>query len=75
MNLEQKVLLALNEIRPFLQQDEGDIELVEIKDNEVVVRLTGNCYNCSINKVTLKSAVELTIQKHAPEIIQVTNID
>lgn len=75
MMLEQKILLALDEIRPFLQQDGGDIELIKIKNNQVIVRLTGNCHHCAINKVTLKSAVELTIQKHAPEITQVTNID
>lgn len=54
---------ALTEIRPFLNSDGGDIELVSVEDNIVKVRLTGACIACSVNQMTLKSGVEMTIKK------------
>lgn len=67
---------ALNEIRPFLQSDGGDIALVSIDNDKLVkVRLEGNCVGCSVNQMTLKSGVEMTIKKHAPQIEKVINID
>lgn len=67
--------MALDEIRPFLQSDGGDISLVSI-DNDTLVRvkLEGNCVGCTVNQMTLKSGVEMTIKKHAPQIEQVINI-
>ncbi len=65
---------ALTEIRPFLNSDGGDIELVAVEDNIVKVRLTGACIACSVNQMTLKSGVEMTIKKYVPEIISVINI-
>ena len=65
---------ALTEIRPFLNSDGGDIELVSIEDNIVKVRLTGACIACSVNQMTLKSGVEMTIKKYVPEIISVINV-
>lgn len=66
---------ALDEIRPFLQSDGGDITLVSI-DNEtsVKVRLEGACIGCSVNQMTLKSGVEMTIKKYAPQIEEVVNL-
>jgi len=73
--LRMKVEMALDEIRPFLQSDGGDISLVSIEnDKAVVVRLEGNCVGCSVNQMTLKSGVEMTIKKHVPQIEQVINI-
>ena len=65
---------ALAEIRPFLNSDGGDIELVSIEDNIVKVRLTGACIACSVNQMTLKSGVEMTIKKYVPEIVSVINV-
>jgi|TARA_R110000744_G_scaffold318663_2_gene425044 Fe-S cluster biogenesis protein NfuA len=65
---------ALEEIRPFLQSDGGDITLISIEDNTVKVRLEGNCIGCSVNQMTLKSGVEMTIKKYAPQIEEVVNI-
>ena len=74
--LKTNVEKALEEIRPFLQSDGGDISLVSIDDdNSVKVRLEGNCVGCSVNQMTLKSGVEMTIKKHAPQIEKVINID
>lgn len=72
--LLQQVESALAEIRPFLQSDGGDITLVSIEDDVVKVRLEGNCIGCTVNQMTLKSGVEMTIKKHAPRIRQVVNI-
>lgn len=73
--IEENILKALDEIRPFLQADGGDIELVEIIDNKhVKVALKGACMSCSVNQMTLKAGVETTIKKHAPEIETVVNI-
>ncbi|MDG1252145.1 MAG: NifU family protein [Schleiferiaceae bacterium] len=71
-DLLDRVDRALNEIRPFLQNDGGDIQLAEITENhEVIVRLLGACAGCSVNQMTLKNGVETTIKKHAPEIVAV----
>ncbi|ALM20747.1 nitrogen-fixing NifU [Nonlabens tegetincola] len=73
--LQAAVEAGLEEIRPFLQRDNGDIELVEIKDDKhVIVRLLGTCVGCHVNQMTLKSGVELTIKKHAPQIEKVEDI-
>ena len=73
-NLKEKVENALEEIRPFLKNDGGDISLIEIKNNTVKVRLEGACTSCSVNQMTLKTGLEMTIKKHAPEIQNVINI-
>lgn len=74
--LRTNVEKALDEIRPFLQSDGGDISLISIDDdNSVKVRLEGNCVGCSVNQMTLKSGVEMTIKKHAPQIQQVISVE
>lgn len=73
--IKEEVIKALDEIRPFLQNDGGDISLVEIEDNKIVkVKLEGNCLGCSVNQLTLKSGVEMTIKKYVPQIEKVINI-
>jgi len=74
--LKINVEKALEEIRPFLQSDGGDITLVSIEnENSVKVRLEGACVGCSVNQMTLKSGVEMTIKKYAPQIEEVINLD
>lgn len=76
MELRNKIIHALNEIRPYLAADGGDISLVEILDEKIVkVKLHGNCVGCSVNQMTLKTGVEMTIKKYAPHIEKVINID
>ena len=73
--IKNNVEKALDEIRPFLQSDGGDITLISIEDdNSVKVTLEGNCIGWSVNQMTLKSGVEMTIRKYAPQIQQVTNV-
>lgn len=72
LNIEK----ALDEIRPFLQSDGGDISLLSIEDDRLVkVQLEGACVGCSVNQMTLKSGVEMTIKKYAPQIEEVINIE
>jgi Fe-S cluster biogenesis protein NfuA len=66
---------ALEEIRPFLVSDGGDISLISIEDEKhVKVRLEGACTHCSVNQMTLRAGVETTIKKFAPQIETVVNI-
>jgi len=74
--LTSKVEAALDEIRPFLQSDGGDIALLSIDKKKVVrVQLQGACVGCSVNQMTLKSGVEMTIKKHAPQVAEVINVE
>jgi Fe-S cluster biogenesis protein NfuA len=65
---------ALEEIRPFLISDGGNIKLLSIEDNTVKVQLEGACSGCSVNQMTLKNGVEATIKKYAPQIENVINV-
>ena len=73
--LTLEVEKALEEIRPFLNSDGGDITLISIEDEKhVKVRLEGACTSCSVNQMTLRAGVETTIKKFAPQIETVDNI-
>jgi Fe-S cluster biogenesis protein NfuA len=65
---------ALEEIRPFLMSDGGNIKLLSIENEIVKVQLEGACIGCSVNQMTLKNGVEATIKKYAPQIVAVINI-
>ena len=75
IELQQLVEKALAEIRPFLESDGGNISLISIENNTVKVQLHGACVGCSVNQMTLKSGVEMTIKKYAPQIQSVINIE
>ncbi|MDP5099575.1 MAG: NifU family protein [Crocinitomicaceae bacterium] len=67
--IKVKVLSALDQLRPFLNDDGGDMELVEIQDDAtVVVRLLGACKDCSMSMMTLKAGLEEAVKKVAPEV-------
>ena len=73
--IKEKVLLALDEIRPFLASDGGDISLESIKDEKIVyVKLHGACAGCTVNQMTLKTGVEMTIKKYVPQIEKVVGV-
>ena len=70
-----EVQKALEEIRPFLNSDGGDITLISIEDDKhVKVRLEGACTSCSVNQMTLRAGVETPIKKFGPQIETVVNI-
>lgn len=70
--MRAKVEGVLDKVRPYLQRDGGNVELVDVTDEGVVtVRLVGACKGCPMSQVTLKNAVEKTILKELPEITSV----
>ncbi len=71
----EKIEIALQSIRPFLQKDGGDVEFVEVTaDNIVKVRLTGACETCSMSAMTLKAGIEESIKNAIPTIQSVIAI-
>ena len=70
-----KIEVALEEIRPFLQDDGGDINFIELTDQWVVkVKLVGACSSCNISMMTLKNGVEVAIKRAVPEVKEVVEI-
>ena len=69
--MEERVKEVIETIRPFLQRDGGDIELVAVEGNVVKVKLQGACSSCPMSQMTLKSVVEQQIKKEIPEIERV----
>jgi Fe-S cluster biogenesis protein NfuA len=75
-DLTVKVNLALEQLRPHLQADGGDMELVEITQEGVAyVRLLGACSDCSMSAMTVKAGLEEAVKKMAPEIVSVRPIE
>lgn len=74
--MEEKIREAISEIRPFLQADGGDVELVSIEDSGKVVkvRLTGACGGCPMAQMTLKNGVERIIRERVPEVEEVVAV-
>ena len=73
--VEERVEDAINHIRPYIQQDGGDIEFVGVVDNVVNVRLRGACATCPSAIMTLKAGVERHIQENIPEIVSVERVE
>ena len=72
IDLTQKINLSLEELRPHLKADGGDMELVEITDEGVArVRLLGACSDCSMSVMTIKAGLEEAVKRIAPEIVRV----
>ena len=70
-----KIEGALDEIRPYLEADEGDIRLIEVTDDMVVkVKLLGACSDCNVSMMTMKSGVEQAIKRAVPEVKEVIDI-
>ena len=75
-SIRERVLQALEKVRPYLQSDGGDISLVEItNDNTVKVKLQGACHGCPYSLQTLKAGVEQVLLKEVPEIRKVESVD
>ncbi len=69
--MKEKIEAALADIRPSLQADGGDVELVDVENGIVKVRLTGACGGCPMSQMTLKQGIEAYIKKEIPEILSV----
>ncbi|MCG6973872.1 MAG: NifU family protein [Desulfobacterales bacterium] len=66
--MKEKIEKALNDIRPALQADGGDVELVAVENNVVKVRLKGACSGCPMSQMTIKQGIERYLKKAVPEI-------
>lgn len=69
--MKERIKEVLAKIRAGLKTEGGDIELIDVKDNIVYVRLTGACETCPMSILTMKNWVEATIKKEIPEIVAV----
>ena len=73
--MKEKVQAALNKIRPMLQADGGDVELVDVEDGVVKVRLQGACAGCPMSQMTLKNGIERLLKNDIPEVQSVISAD
>lgn len=73
--MKKKVQDAIEQIRPTLQADGGDVELVDVVNGEVTVRLTGACKGCPMSQMTLKNGIEKFLKKEIKGIKSVTGVD
>lgn len=71
--MKEKVQEVINKLRPLLQRDGGDIELVDVDDGVVKVKLTGACGSCPMSQMTLKMGVESALKKEIPGIKEVVS--
>ncbi len=72
---KDKIKQKIEEIKPMLQRDGGDVELVEVTDDGVVkVRLKGTCSHCAMSMITLKMGIEGYLKKNIPEVKKVENV-
>ena len=73
--MREKIEKALSDIRPALQADGGDVELVDVENGIIVkVRLTGACSGCPMSEMTLKQGIEQHIKKAVPEVLSVEEV-
>ena len=72
---EEKIIEVIDQLRPFLINDGGDLEFVEYKDHKLYIRLTGACKDCSLIDMTLKDGIEEMIVTELPEVEEVINVD
>jgi Fe-S cluster biogenesis protein NfuA len=74
--MEQKIIDALDQIRPYLQRDGGDVEFVEYTgDNIVKVKLQGHCAGCPMSQMTVKNGIERLLKESFPEISSVESVN
>lgn len=69
--MREKVEAALNQIRPALQADGGDVELVDVTEGVVTVKLTGACGGCPMASMTLRQGIERVLKEQVPEVKEV----
>jgi Fe-S cluster biogenesis protein NfuA len=72
--MKEKVEKALDKIRPALMADGGNVELVDVEDGVVKVRLTGACGGCPMSQMTLKMGIERVLRQEIPEIKEVESV-
>ena len=74
--MKDEILKALESVRPFLQADNGDIELVDVTDDGIVkVRLLGECEKCPLSIMTLRAGIERTLMKQVPGVRRIEAVN
>ena len=74
MGIKEKVESALQKVRPSLQADGGDVELVDVVDGIVKVRLKGACAGCPMSQMTLKNGIEKLLKREIPAVVAVEGV-
>lgn len=74
MDIYAQVEEILNKLRPYIHRDGGDVELVEIEDGIVKLRLLGACGSCPSSTITLKAGIERALMEEIPEIVEVQQV-
>lgn len=74
MSVKEQVNGVLDKLRPFIQQDGGDVELIEVEDGIVRVRLLGACGSCPSSTITLKAGIERALMEEIPEVREVEQV-
>jgi Fe-S cluster biogenesis protein NfuA len=72
--MKEKIEAAMKKIRPMLQRDGGDVELVDVEDGVVKVRLQGACAGCPMSQMTIKNGIERILKQEIPEIKSVVSV-
>ena len=74
MKAEEKIKEIIDELRPYLMNDGGNIEFVKYENNIVYIKLSGACAECQMIDLTLKEGIESAIKEEIPEVLEVINI-
>lgn len=74
INLEEKIKKVIDELRPYLINDGGNIEFVKYENNIVYIKMMGACAECSMLDYTLKDGIEQAIKEEVPEVKEVVNL-
>jgi len=74
LQMREQVEKALEKIRPMLQRDGGNVELVELDGSVVKVRLTGACHGCPMSQMTLKAGIERILKQEVPQVTEVVAV-
>ncbi len=74
MSNEQKIIDVIDQLRPFLINDGGNIEFVKYEDKKVYIKMMGTCADCLMIDATLKDGIEMAIKDEVPEVTEVINI-
>ncbi|MFY9706372.1 MAG: NifU family protein [Desulfobacterales bacterium] len=72
--MKEKVEAALKKIRPMLQKDGGNVELIDVEDGIVKVRLQGACAGCPMSQMTIKNGIERLLKQEIPEVKSVVSV-
>ena len=75
MDVEKRIIEEIDKLKPYLQNDGGNIEYVKYEDGIVYVKLTGACVGCSLIDVTLKEGIEDALVNEIPEVVGVEKVD